>query len=104
MSACTCGCGQETPPGGLYSSFGGSSQWLASPGGYLRDKGPLVLLRWDLLLVVLGVLVPHFLTGIPGNLGTFLGGGMGAVVIGGPIRAILANHYRVEPPGRRKER
>lgn len=70
---------------------------------YFRDKGSFILLRWDVLLAVLGAFLPRVLSGIPGNWGTFLGVLPGVQVINLPIRTLLADHYRVEPPDRRKE-
>ena len=70
---------------------------------FFRDKGSFILLRWDVLLTVLGAFLPRVLSGILGNWGTFLGAVPGALVISLPIRTLLTDHYRVEPPGRRKE-
>lgn len=71
-------------------------------GWYIRDRGSYALLRWDLLLTAIGAFLPRILADIPGNWGIFLGLVPGAFVIGLPIRQLLADHYRVEPPGRRK--
>ena len=72
-------------------------------GWYLREGGSRALLGWDTLTVVLAAFIPRMLSGLPGIWGILPGVIPGALVVVGPIRTLLLDHYRVEPPGRRKE-
>ena len=69
---------------------------------YLRKNGSAKLLGWDILLVILGLTMPRLLSFIPGIIGTILSFIPGILVISIPIRLMLMDLYKVEPPGRRK--
>lgn len=71
---------------------------------YIKEQGSRKLLKWDVLFILMGILLPGMLSPVPANWGLVLGEIPSTLLLSFKIRPMFFDHYQVYPPKKRKEK